>query len=392
LVQDAELRSNFEKLYQARPRFYRAPGRVNLIGEHTDYNDGFVMPVAVDLYTWVAIAPRRDRKLVLYSQNYSDGAEVDLDRISPGPRRHWSDYVRGVAAVLEKAGLRLAGANLLIHGEVPIGSGLGSSAALEVSSGYALLSLAGIPIDRTQLSLACQRAEHEFAGTRCGIMDQFISCHGRSKHALLLDTRSLAFEWLPLPSQVSVIVCNTMVKHSLTTDEYNTRRAECEAGVRALAARLPELRALRDATLSDFEKKAAGLPQKIYRRCRHVISENERVEAVACALKEKNFDALERLMRESHRSLRDDYEVSCRELDVMVELAGQLEGVYGARMTGGGFGGCTVNLVRAEKSAEFQTRIAQEYEKHTGLKPEVYVCTAAEGVQERLSTGESICA
>ena len=392
MVQDAELKSNFEKLYQARPRLYRAPGRVNLIGEHTDYNDGFVMPVAVDLCTWVAIAPRRDRKLVLHSQNYSDSVEVDLDHISPGSRRHWSNYVRGVAAVLERMGHRLPGANLLIHGEVPIGSGLGSSAALEVSSGYALLDLAGIAIDRTQLSLACQRAEHEFVGTRCGIMDQFISCHGRSEHALILDTRSLTFEWLPLPSALSVIVCNTMVKHNLATDQYNTRRAECEIGVHALAARLPGMRALRDARLSDLERSAAGLPQKIYRRCRHVISENERVEAAARALKDRNFAELGRLMRESHHSLRDDYEVSCRELDVMVELAAQLEGVYGARMTGGGFGGCTVNLVHAEKSAEFQSRIAQEYEKHTGLKPEIHVCTAAQGAQENLSTGESICA
>ncbi len=392
MIQDAELKSNFEKLYQARPRLYRAPGRVNLIGEHTDYNDGFVMPVAVDLYTWVAIAPRRDRKLVLHSQNYSDSVEVELDHISPGSRRHWSNYVRGVAAVLERMGHRLPGANLLIHGEVPIGSGLGSSAALEVSSGYALLDLAGISIDRTQLSLACQRAEHEFAGTRCGIMDQFISCHGRSEHALILDTRSLTFEWLPLPSALSVIVCNTMVQHNLATDQYNTRRAECEIGVRALAARLPGVRALRDASLPDFERNAAGLPQNIYRRCRHVISENERVEAAARALKNRNFAELGRLMGESHRSLRDDYEVSCRELDVMVELAAQLEGVYGVRMTGGGFGGCTVNLVHAEKSAEFQTRIAQEYEKHTGLKPEIHVCTAAQGAQESLSTGESICA
>lgn len=382
MVQAAELRTNFERLYQARPRLYRAPGRVNLIGEHTDYNDGFVMPVAVDLSTWVAIAPRRDRKLVLHSLNYSESVEVDLDLLSPGPSQHWSDCVRGVAAVLEESGHRLRGANLLIHGEIPIGSGLGSSAALEVASGYALLDVSGIAIDRTKLALACQRAEHEFVGTRCGIMDQFVSCKGRSEHALMLDTRDLTFELLPLPSEVSVVICNTMVKHNLATDEYNKRRAECETAVRALAAKTPGIQALRDVAWADLEKNVAALPGNIRRRCRHVISENERVKAAACALLQKKFAEFGCLMGESHRSLRDDYEVSCRELDVMVELATQVEGVYGARMTGGGFGGCTVNLVRAEKSADFRKQIAQQYEQVTGLKPEIYVCTAARGVEE----------
>ncbi len=382
MLQAAELKRSFEKLYRAQPRVYRAPGRVNLIGEHTDYNDGFVMPVAVGLYTWVAIAPRSDHKLVLHSENYSDSAEVDFDHIAPGPNQHWSAYVRGVAAVLEKTGHRLRGANLLIRTEIPIGSGLGSSAAIEVASGYALLDISGSTIDRTQLSLACQRAEHEFVGTRCGVMDQFISCHGRSAHALLLDTRSLTFQLVPLPNEVRIVTCNTMVKHDHATGQYNARRAECETAVRMLAAKIPGIKALRDATLADLDKNAVDLPGNIYRRCRHVISENERVKAAACALIDKDFAEFGRLLDESHRSLRDDYEVSCGELDVMVELASQLEGVYGARMTGGGFGGCTVNLVRAERSAEFRERIARQYEKITGLRPEVYVCTAAQAVEE----------
>lgn len=360
-----------------RPRLYRAPGRVNLIGEHTDYNDGFVMPVAINLSTWVSITSRADRKLVLRSANYPDAVEVQLDAISPRSDRHWSNYVCGVAAVLESQGHRLRGADIDIRSDVPIGAGLSSSAALEVSCGYAMLDVSGIPIDRNLLALACQRAEHEFAGVRCGIMDQMIACNGRAEHALMLDTRSLRYEFLPLPTGVSVIICNTMVKHNLAAEEYNTRRAECEAGVRALG-----VRALRDVSLADIHPDRVRLPEKVYRRCRHVITENERVLSAGRALTDGNLTDFGRLMRESHLSLRDDYEVSCPELDAMVDIASRQDGVYGARMTGGGFGGCTVNLVRADKSAEFQERIAQLYENSIGCKPEVYVCTAANGAKE----------
>jgi galactokinase len=345
-----------------------------LIGEHTDYNDGFVMPVAIDLSTWADISPRSDRKLVLHSEHYSETVEFELDAISRPAQAHWSNYVLGVVAMLGQMGYRLRGSNMTLHTDIPIGAGLSSSAALEVAAGYAMLDLAEIPIDRSRLALACQRAEHEFAGVRCGIMDQMIACHGRSGHALMLDTRSLSFELLPLPKEVSVIICNTLVKHNLATGAYNTRRAECEAGARALD------RSLRDATLSDID--AANLPDNIYRRCRHVITENDRVQTAARALLEGSLREFGRLMDESHRSLRDDYEVSCPELDTMVTLASALDGVYGARMTGGGFGGCTVNLVRAEQSADFQKQIAALYETATGLRPEIYICSSADGVQE----------
>ena len=382
MFQLAELKHDFETLYGTTPRVYRAPGRVNLIGEHTDYNDGFVMPVAIGLSTWVAIAPRSDRKLAVRSANFPDAAEVDLDDIRPGTSHHWSDYVRGVAAILEMQGYHSRGANLLIGSEVPIGAGLSSSAAVEVATGYALLEISQTPIDRTQLALACQCAEHEFAGTRCGIMDQFIACHGRTDHALMLDARSLTFEALPLPPRVSVVICNTMVRHDNAAGEYNARRAECETGVRLLATKKPSIKALRDASLTDLERSKAELSEKVYRRCRHVISENERVQAAARALSQGHLAEFGRLMNESHRSLREDYRVSCKELDLMVEFASQLEGVYGARMTGGGFGGCTVNLVRAENSTEFQKRIAKRYGKVIGLKPEIYVCKAAQGAEE----------
>jgi galactokinase len=359
---------------------YRAPGRVNLIGEHTDYNDGFVMPVAIDRGTTVTMVPRADRALVVRSAAYPDVVTIDLDRPGGGPQGTWSDYVRGVAAVLERRGWRLNGADLTIASDVPIGAGLSSSAALEVAVGYGLLDLAGHAIDRTALARACQEAEHEFAGTRCGLMDQFIACHGRAGHALMLDTRSLDAAWLPLPAGIAVIVCNTMTKHALATDGYNERRADCEAGARALAIRIPRIRALRDVTPGELAANQDALPERVYRRCRHVVTENARVEAAAAALAAGDLDAFGGLMRASHDSMRDDFEISTRELDLMVDAAMEADGTIGARMTGGGFGGCTVNLVRAERAAAFETHVRTRFEAATGRVPEIYTCTASDGV------------
>src|SRR5262245_56230189 len=313
---------------------YRAPGRVNLIGEHTDYNDGFVMPVAIDRYTTVTADVRVDRRLTVRADAFEGLADIDLDRPGDGPAGSWSDYVRGVAAVLERKGQRLRGAQLAIASTVPLGAGLSSSAALEVSTGFALMDLAGHEIDRTALALACQQAEHEFAGTRCGLMDQFIACHGRAGHALLLDTRTLDAVWLPLPSDVQVCVCNTMTRHALASDGYNARRADCEAGVRALAVRMPRIRAHRDVTFSDLETNRDVLPDRVYRRCRHVVTENGRTLSAADALRAGDLARFGVLMGASHASLRDDYEVVTRELDIMVEAAMEVEGTIGARMNG----------------------------------------------------------
>jgi galactokinase len=354
---------------------------VNLIGEHTDYNDGFVMPMAIDRSTWVAAAPRHDRLLVLRSREYEAAETIDLDGPRVGPTGRWTDYVRGVAAMLERSALR--GADCLIASDVPIGGGLSSSAALEVACGYALLDLVSARIDLTALARACQRAEHEFVGTRCGVMDQMIACHGRAGQVMKLDTRSLDTAWLPLPETVRVLVCNTMVTHELASAEYNARRADCEAGVRALARRFPEIRALRDADLAQLDAVAGVGPDMstVIRRCRHVITENARVEQAAAALTTGDFRHFGRLMAESHRSLRDDYEVSCAELDALAAIAASLDGVYGARMTGGGFGGCIVALVAAAAAdEELQQRIRDRYEAHTGLRPEVWVCAAGPGV------------
>ena len=360
---------------------YRAPGRVNLIGEHTDYNDGFVMPVAIDLFTWVAIAGREDRRIRVYSSNFSETREMSLDEV-PVRAGEWSDYIFGVAITLERSGYRLPGADLLITGEVPIGAGLSSSAALEVASAYSLLHNAGQSFNGEQLALMCQEAENEFVGARCGIMDQFIATFGRPEKAVMLDCRSLEYQLLPIPNDVRIVICNTMVRHELADNEYNARRLECENAVRILAKIRPGIRALRDITLGELNQYRSELSEKVYRRCLHVVSENRRVQEAAKALCLGDFEHIGKLMGESHQSLRDNYEVSCSELDLMVELAGQVRGVHGARMTGAGFGGCTVNLVRSESVGPFVSYIQEDYAQLTLQIPEIHVCSVAPGVQE----------
>jgi len=380
--QVSRLEEKFSELYEGRATVFRAPGRVNLIGEHTDYNDGFVMPSAIGFYTWAAVARREDRKLALRSLNFSESKEFDLDEPEPRPLGHWSDYVRGVAVMLERSGYRLSGTSLVIKGEVPIGSGLSSSAALEVATGYAMLAISGLEIDRMKLALICRQAENEFVGARVGIMDQFVSCFGEAGHAMMLDCRSLDHRALPLDGGASLVICNTMIRHDLASGEYNARRAECEVGVRHLRESLPDVRALRDVTLEELYEHGKDLPETIFKRCKHVITENARVIDAANALAARDLDSFGALMARSHHSLRDDYEVSCPELDVMVDLASKREGVYGARMTGGGFGGCTINLVRSENVSDFKRDVARGYEEATGITPEIYACAAADGVQK----------
>jgi galactokinase len=373
------LADRFRRLYGTDPNIFRAPGRVNLIGEHTDYNDGFVMPAAIEFATWVAVGKRNDRILRVHSQQFDDTKELSLDGLAGPPRKHWSDFVRGVAAVLEIAGYKLTGADMAIDGLVPIGAGLSSSASLEVAAAVALLSVAEAKCPPLDLAKACQRAEHEYVGTRCGIMDQFAAVFGRSGCALLLDCRSLKDEALAIPRDVRLLICNTMVRHELAGGEYNRRRADCEAAVRILQRHAPNVQALRDVTPTDLERYRSELPELVYRRCRHVVSENQRVLVAGSSLKSCDLARFGQLMYESHRSLRDEYEVSCRELDVLVEIASECEGVYGSRMTGGGFGGCTITLVASDAVEAVTPRLREEYEKKTNIKPDVYACSAAQG-------------
>jgi len=369
----------FRAKFDANPRVYRAPGRVNLIGEHTDYNEGYVMPVALGFYCWVAISPRDDQKLVISSDGFSDTAEVELDSPEIHPRKTWSDYPIGVALELKRAGVPMRGANLLIHGEVPMGAGLSSSAAIEVATALALAEQSGHSPDRVRLALLCQKAENEFVGARCGIMDQFISLHGRKNHALLLDCRALDFELVAIPECVRLVICNTMVKHEHGSSGYNQRRAECEEAVQRLAKVLPGIRSLRDVTLDQLDLHRGTLSEVLYKRALHVITENARVLGATEALRAEDLERFGKRMAESHSSLRDLYEVSCAELDLMVDQANRQEGVYGARMTGGGFGGSTINLVKTRFADAFAENMARGYEKETGIVPQIYICAPAEG-------------
>ena len=371
----------FRELFGTSAVVFRAPGRVNLIGEHTDYNEGFVMPMAIGSYTWVAAAKREDRLLEVYSEHFDEKIVLCLDVLSGPPRKHWSDFVRGVAATLQEAGHALCGANLVIHGGVPLGAGLSSSASLEVSVALALTSLSGIARPRLDLVKLSQAAEHKYVGTRCGIMDQFVAGFGAAGHALLLDCRSLEYQLLPIPQDLRLVVANSMVRHELASGEYNLRRADCEAGVKALQPFLPAVHALRDVSIADLERYKHALPGTVYRRCRHVVTENQRVLTAAKALQAEDADRFGTLMYRSHASLRDDYEVSCRELDLLVDLASSRPGVYGARMMGGGFGGCTVNLIQAAWVAAFRADITEMYAEKTGATPEIYVCEPAQGAE-----------
>jgi galactokinase len=384
-LQDSIIRGlteSFWERYAASPRIVRAPGRVNLIGEHTDYNEGFVMPVAIDSYMWVAAAPRSDRRLCVYSEHFDEAIEMSLDNLDGPTRKHWSDYVRGVAATVMERVQAPAGANLLIQSDVPIGAGLSSSAALEVGVALALVGIWGIEISSLALIRACQKAEHDYAGTHCGIMDQFIATSGRRGHALLLDCRSLDCTLLPINGDFRIVICNSTVKHALAGGEYNRRREQCEAAVSSLQHGLPRIRALRDLSMDDLEHNKHVMTDTVYKRCRHVVTENQRVINAADALQHRDLVRFGRLMYESHASLRDDYEVSCNELDLLVAIASNCSGVYGARMTGGGFGGCTVNLVQAADVARVRNVVIAEYQKATGKRPDVYVCSPANGACE----------
>jgi len=377
----SEFIPQFERVYAARPRVFRAPGRVNLIGEHTDYNDGFVMPAAVGFSTYAGIAPRPDRKLVLQSQEFPGCFEFDLDNLPQQRNQAWVDYVVGVATVLRRRGIRLEGANLLVNGDIPIGAGLSSSAALEVASTLALLRLTGTQMPLPEVATLCREAENTYVGAHVGIMDQYISCMGKAGHAMLLDCRSLEFRLVPIPPGLQLVVCNTMVKHDVATSGYNVRRAQCEEGVGYFAKWYPNIRALRDVSTEMLHEHSKDLSPVILKRCTHVILENQRTVEAARSLTDRDLARMKELMAESHASMRDLYEISCQEVDIMVDSAQDLPGFCGGRMTGGGFGGCTINLVRTGNASDFAAQIADRYQRATNIKPQIYICSAEDGAQ-----------
>jgi galactokinase len=373
------LTANFQQAFRTLPTIFRAPGRVNIIGEHTDYNDGFVLPSAIGFYTHVAISPRSDSKLIIRSTEFPDSFEFDVAHFPQSKLKSWCDYLLGVVVELLRTGIELSGANVLVHGEVPMGAGLSSSAALEVASALAFLSLSNKEIPLKSVAKLCQKAENEFVGARVGIMDQFVSCVGRKDNAVLIDCRSLEFELVPIPESVRLVICNTMVKHELSGGEYNERRSQCEQGVQILSKAYPGIKALRDVSIEQLEAQKNSMPEIVYKRCLHVVREDDRVMKAVSRFRAGDLGSVGPLMRDSHASLRDLYEVSCTELDAMVEAAEGLPGYIGGRMTGGGFGGCTVNLVEAPAAEAFAKSVADRYRDTTGITPEVHICSAADG-------------
>lgn len=377
----SDLRDGFAARFGSHPRLIvRAPGRVNLIGEHTDYNEGFVLPIAIDRATFVAGRSRADRTVRVYSVNFGEEDSFSLDRIERSAERPWSNYVRGVLKGLLARDLPIVGADLLIESDVPLGGGLSSSASLEVSVGYAMQLLNNVNLLGEELALLAQGAENSFVGMQCGIMDQFMSALGRAGHALLLDCRDLSYKTIPIPPDVRVVVCDSGVRHSLVGSEYNERRAACQEAVRLLRQALPKITALRDVSPEQLQANAELLPPEILKRARHVVNEIWRTQRAAEALEKGDLNLFGVLMYQSHESLRDDYEVSVPEIDALVAIARELSGCYGSRITGGGFGGSTVSLVKVGAVDTFAAELAARYKQQVGNDARVLVCTPSEGV------------
>ena len=371
-----QIAAHFVARFREPPRWIvRAPGRVNLIGEHTDYNDGFVLPLAIDRAVWIALRPRDDRRVVVHSIDYDQTREFSLDSLRQ-ENSGWVEYLKGTAWSLQDAGRQLTGWEGVLAGDVPLGAGLSSSAALEMATARAFAAAGNLAWDPAAMAKLGQRAENQWVGVSCGIMDQLISAAGRAGHALLIDCRSLVTEAVPFPPGVAVVVLDTSTRRGLVDSAYNERRAQCEA-----AAKYFQVSALRDVTIERFRHTAAGLDAVTWRRARHVIAENDRTLQAAAAMRRGDAAELGRLMNQSHESLRDDYEVSNEALDAMAASAEAHPACYGARMTGAGFGGCAVALIRAEAAEDFVARTAAEYGERTGHTPAVYVCQAANGAE-----------
>ncbi|NLK08416.1 MAG: galactokinase [Firmicutes bacterium] len=359
----------------------KAPGRVNLIGEHTDYNDGFVLPVAIDRDIIMAARPRDDGQVNAYAADLDAKSSFHLDDIQHDSDAPWSNYIRGMFLLLKQRGFAVKGMDAAFSGNVPLAAGLSSSAALEMSTGLAASVIGGFHIDKVELAEIGQATENDFVGVNCGIMDQFISALGEKGRALFLDCRSLEYELISLPfmEEYKIVIGNTMVQRGLVDSAYNERRSQCEEGVRILKQHLPRITALRDVSTAEFQKYRSHLPSIVAKRCEHVIRENQRVLDSVEALKSGNHLVFGELMQASHESLKDLYEVSCRELDIMVEAALGLSETIGSRMTGAGFGGCTVSLVQAAQVDNFIDTVHATYQSKTGLEPEFYVCSAEDG-------------
>ncbi len=372
----------FSQIFNASPtHFTRAPGRVNLIGEHTDYNEGFVLPAAIDRAVYIAARPRTDKQIRVYAAQMEQQAELALNQLRPGVVSGWVAYIAGMADFLQQAGHTLVGVDMVIDGDVPQGAGLSSSAALEVAAGATLQVLAGVEINRVELAQVGQRTEHSYINVKSGIMDQLISALGRQHHALLIDCRDYSTEAIPLQADAKIVVCNSKVKRELSQSGYNQRRAECDEAVRLLRAVLPNIRTLRDVSLEELMAHANLLPPHVLKRALHIVTENVRVLESAQALKRGDLQRFGALMNEAHRSYRNDFQASIPEIEVLVSAAQSVPGVYGSRLTGGGWGGCTVCLVDERAVDRVYRTVREMYEHKVGYAPDIYVCTASDGVE-----------
>jgi galactokinase len=376
---------NHEKLLQShKQRFGQdgsaaaAPGRVNLIGEHTDYTGGFVLPMAIEFRTLAVVGPRDGGRAVFYSENFHEEVSYDIATLSRSPRDHWSDYPAGVLWCLLQKGIKVPGFDLTLAGDVPLGAGLSSSASIEVATAMALLQHANTTLPLEELATLCRRAENEYVGAKSGIMDQFIVAGGVAHRAMMLDTRSLDYELLPLPDEIRVVICNSMVKHAVATGEYGSRRDEVDAG-QAVVRACKGIELLRDTTLADLEACRDRMSHESFLRCRHIITENARVLQAREALLAGDMTRFGKLLLEAHASFRDDFGSSAPEVDTLVEIATRQPGCFGARITGGGFGGCTVNIVREENVDSFVAAVKKEYEAATGIKPDCFVSAPSDG-------------
>jgi galactokinase len=364
----------FEEQFGSQPVFIvRAPGRVNIIGEHTDYNDGFVLPMAIDRAVWIALRPRDDGHVFVRSLEQERPTDFYLNNVQHSSEG-WSEYVKGMAAMLLESGHPLTGWEGVLSSDVPVGSGLSSSAALEMATGCAFAVISGFPFNGVEMARLGQRTENEWVGANTGIMDQMRSANGKEGFALLIDCRDLSTETIPLPNDSAVLIMDTMTRHSHTESGYNERRTSCEK-----AAAFFDASHLRDVSLDQLQAAGCDLDDVTYRRARHVISENQRVLEAVQAMREDDAARLGSLMNDSHASLRDDFEVTNEALDVMAHVAQGQPGCFGARMTGGGFGGCAVALVQADKAQEIATAVSEEYEAKMGLAPKIYVTSATNG-------------
>lgn len=375
------IQQKFVELFGSEPVMFEAPGRVNLIGEHTDYNEGFVLPAAVDKAIRFAIKPNTVGKYRFYAFDLNESFETADNQINVS-NTAWANYLLGVIAQFEKDGNKVPGFDCVFGGNVPLGAGMSSSAAIEVGMAFAIDVTFGFGYNRLQLVKFAQKAEHEYAGVKCGIMDQFASMFGKAGHVIKLDCRSLEFRHFPLDmSQYMLVLVNTGVKHSLASSEYNKRRQECETGVSVVAKYYADIKSLRDVTLDMLDAHKAEMSDVVYKRCSYIIEENARLEAGCDALSRGDFEEFGRNMFGSHAGLRDKYEVSCLELDQLVEIARKSAGVLGSRMMGGGFGGCTITLINKNNVADFESAVCSQYKTPDGKQPDIFEVVIADGAR-----------